>query len=143
MNITIAKQKRNKVKISSAKKSYDKKSQFIYNSMMIPGIIFLFIFSYVPMFGIIMAFQDYVPAKGILGSQFVGLKHFTYLLQLPDIGKIVTNTVIIALGKIIIGTVLAIAFAVLLNEIRVKFLKKYIQTIVYLPHFLSWVVLDS
>lgn len=143
MNITIAKQKRNKVKISSAKKSYDKKSQFIYNSMMIPGIIFLFIFSYVPMFGIIMAFQDYVPAKGILGSQFVGLKHFTYLLQLPDIGKIVTNTVIIALGKIIIGTVLAIAFAVLLNEIRVKFLKKYIQTIVYLPHFLSWVVLAA
>jgi putative aldouronate transport system permease protein len=143
MNITIAKQKRNKVKISSAKKSYDKKSQFIYNSMMIPGIIFLFIFSYVPMFGIIMAFQDYVPAKGILGSQFVGLKHFTYLLQLPDIGKIVTNTIIIALGKIIIGTVLAIAFAVLLNEIRVKFLKKYIQTIVYLPHFLSWVVLAA
>lgn len=90
-----------------------------------------------------MAFQDFVPAKGLFGSEFVGLKHFSYMLQLPDIGKIIRNTVVIALGKMILGMVMAIAFAILLNEIRQKFLKKTVQTIVYLPHFLSWVVLAA
>ena len=111
--------------------------------MMIPGMIFVLIFCYVPMFGIVMAFQDYVPAKGILGSEFVGLKHFRYMFSLPDIGQIVTNTMVIAIGKIILGTFMAIAFAILLNEIRIKFFKKTVQTIVYLPHFLSWVVLAA
>lgn len=145
MNITVSKKESNKSKnkLFSIKKSYNKKSQVMYHSMMLPGIIFLTIFCYIPMFGIVMAFQDYVPAKGIWGSKWVGLKHFKYLLQLPDIEKIITNTLIIAIGKIIIGTVIAIAFAVLLNEIRVKVVKKYVQTIVYLPHFLSWVVLAA
>lgn len=119
------------------------RSQSMYHMMMLPGMIFVLIFSYVPMFGIIMAFQDYVPAKGILGSEFVGLKHFKYMFSLPDIWQILTNTVVIAVGKIILGTVMAIAFAILLNEIRVRFFKKTVQTIVYLPHFLSWVVLAA
>lgn len=119
------------------------RSQSMYHMMMLPGMIFVLIFSYVPMFGIIMAFQDYVPAKGILGSEFVGLKHFKYMFSLPDIWQILTNTVVIAVGKILLGTVMAIAFAILLNEIRVKFFKKTVQTIVYLPHFLSWVVLAA
>lgn len=119
------------------------RSQSMYHMMMLPGMIFVLIFSYVPMFGIIMAFQDYVPAKGILGSEFVGLKHFQYMFSLPDIWQILTNTVVIAVGKIILGTVMAIAFAILLNEIRVRFFKKTVQTIVYLPHFLSWVVLAA
>lgn len=118
-------------------------SQFMYHIMMAPGMLFLLIFSFIPMFGIIMAFQDYVPAKGISGSAFVGLKHFQYMFSLPDIAIVIRNTVVIALGKIILGTVVAIAFAVLLNEIKVKFLKKSVQTLVYLPHFLSWVVLAS
>ena len=119
------------------------RSQRMYHLMMIPGMIFVLIFCYVPMFGIVMAFQDYVPAKGILGSEFVGLKHFRYMFSLPDIGQIVTNTMVIAIGKIILGTFMAIAFAILLNEIRIKFFKKTVQTIVYLPHFLSWVVLAA
>lgn len=119
------------------------RSQRMYHLMMIPGMIFVLIFCYVPMFGIVMAFQDYVPAKGILGSEFVGLKHFNYMFSLPDIGQIVTNTMVIAIGKIILGTFMAIAFAILLNEIRIKFFKKTVQTIVYLPHFLSWVVLAA
>lgn len=129
------------------KKSYAKKrqfsSQFMYHMMMAPGMIFLLIFSFIPMFGIVMAFQDYVPAKGITGSKFVGLKHFKYMFSLPDIGIVIRNTVVIALGKIILGTIVAIMFAILLNEIRVKFLKKSVQTLVYLPHFLSWVVLAA
>lgn len=114
-----------------------------YHLMMIPGMVFLIIFSYIPMIGIIMAFQDFIPAKGLFHSKFVGLKHFTYMFQLPDIWKIVRNTMGIALGKIILGTIVAIAFSILLNEIRIKFFKKTVQTIVYLPHFLSWVVLAS
>ena len=106
-------------------------------------MVFIFIFCFVPMFGILMAFQDYVPAKGIMGSEFVGLEHFKYMFSLPDVGRIFRNTLIIAVGKIVIGSLMAIVFAILLNEIWVKFLKKTVQTIVYLPHFLSWVVLAA
>jgi putative aldouronate transport system permease protein len=115
----------------------------VYHLMMLPGMIFLLIFSYIPMFGIIMAFQDYIPAKGMLGSEFVGLEHFIYMFQLPDIGQVFRNTMVIAFGKILLGTFSAIIFSILLNEIRLKLLKKSIQTVVYLPHFLSWVVLAA
>lgn len=115
----------------------------MYHAMMFPGMMFVLIFCFVPMFGIIMAFQDYVPAKGVLGSEFVGLKNFSYMFTLPDVGQIFANTLIIAVGKILLGTLMAIVFAILLNEIRVKVLKKVIQTVVYLPHFLSWVVLAA
>lgn len=118
-------------------------SQFMYHVMMIPGMLFLIVFSFVPMFGIVMAFQDYVPAKGMMDSAFVGLKHFKYMFSLPDISVVIRNTVVIALGKIILGTIVSIAFAILLNEIKIKFLKKSVQTLVYLPHFLSWVVLAA
>lgn len=131
------------MKSKTAVKRRQVRSQTMYHVMMIPGMIFVIIFCYVPMFGIVMAFQNYVPAKGILGSRFVGLEHFRRMFSLPDIGQIVTNTMAIAIGKIILGTIMAIAFAILLNEIRIKFFKKIVQTIVYLPHFLSWVVLAA
>lgn len=118
-------------------------TQAMFHLMMLPGMVFVAVFCFVPMAGIIMAFQDYVPAKGILRSKFVGLEHFLYMFELPDIGQIFANTLIIAVGKILLGTFMAIVFAILLNEIRVKLLKKTIQTIVYLPHFLSWVVLAA
>lgn len=118
-------------------------TQAMFHLMMLPGMAFVAVFCFVPMVGIVMAFQDYVPAKGILKSKFVGLEHFKYMMELPDIVQIFTNTLVIAVGKIVLGTLMAIVFAILLNEIRVKFLKKTIQTIVYLPHFLSWVVLAA
>lgn len=118
-------------------------TQAMYHLMMLPGMLFVAVFSYVPMVGIVMAFQDYVPAKGIFHSKFVGLEHFQYMFELPDIGQIFMNTLIIAVGKIVLGTLMAIVFAILLNEIRISFLKKTIQTVVYLPHFLSWVVLAA
>lgn len=125
------------------KKKTWNKTRLSYHLMVLPGLIFLLIFSYIPMVGLIMAFQDFVPAKGLFGSEFVGLKHFTYMFSLDDIWEVLRNTVVIALGKIILGTFMAIAFSILLNEIRQKFFKKTVQTIVYLPHFLSWVVLAS
>lgn len=121
----------------------DCKNQVIFHLMMIPGILFLIIFTYIPMAGIVMAFQNYIPAKGLFGSNWVGMMHFQRLFSLPDVGLLFRNTIVIALGKIIIGTILSIVFAILLNEIRVIFLKKSVQTIVYLPHFLSWVVLSA
>lgn len=129
--------KQKKYKISG------RKTQFYYHSMMVPGTLFLLIFTYIPMVGLIMAFQDFVPAKGLFGSPFVGFKHFRYMFTLPEFSRIVRNTLVIALSKILIGMVIAIAFSILLNEIRVKLFKKTVQTIVYLPHFLSWVVLAT
>ncbi|WP_026565136.1 ABC transporter permease [Bacillus sp. UNC41MFS5] len=117
--------------------------QLEYHLLMAPGMIFLIIFSFIPMVGIIMAFEDYVPAKGILGSNWVGLENFKYMLEIPDSMKILRNTVVIAVGKIILGTLVPIIFALLLNEIRLKWAKKSIQTIVYLPNFLSWAVLAA
>lgn len=115
--------------------------QMYYHGMMLPGFIFLIVFNFIPMFGVIMAFQDFKPAKGFLGSTFVGLKHFRYLFEMPDSFELFRNTLIIAVGKILFTTLAAIIFAILLNEIKNKYLKKSVQTVVYLPHFLSWVVL--
>lgn len=118
-------------------------NQLFFLAMVLPGILFLLVFSYTPMFGLLMAFQDYVPAKGVFGSEFVGLTHFKYLFTLPDILQVTKNTIFIAFWKIFFNTIIPIVFAILLNEIRLNWLKKSVQTIVYLPHFLSWVILGS
>ncbi|UUX35138.1 ABC transporter permease subunit [Fundicoccus culcitae] len=123
------------------KKKINFKNELIYIAMVLPGILFLLIFAYIPMGGLIMAFQDYIPARGLTGSEFVGLDNFRYLFNLPDIRKVTYNTIYIAFWKIFFNTLIPIIFAILLNEIRIRWLKKSIQTIVYLPHFLSWVVL--
>lgn len=120
-----------------------RKNQLSYHLMFAPGMIFLILFSFIPMVGIVMAFQDYVPARGIFSSKWVGLQNFKYMFQIPDSMEILTNTLIIAIGKIILGTIIPITFALLLNEIRLKWAKKTIQTVVYLPHFLSWAVLAA
>ena len=125
------------------KKKWFSRDQLYFLGMILPGIIFILIFSYGPMFGLLMAFQDYVPAKGVLGSEFVGFEHFRYLFSLPDIFLVTKNTIFIAFWKIIFNTIVPILFAILLNEVRVKWMKRSIQTIVYLPHFLSWVILAS
>ena len=120
----------------------NKKHELYYHAMLLPGMILLFIFSIIPMFGIIMAFQKFVPAKGIFGSQFVGLYNFNLLFMYPDVRKVIFNTVFIAVMKIILGIIVPVFFAVLLNEVRSVIFKRTIQTIVYLPHFLSWVILS-
>ncbi|PZM62188.1 sugar ABC transporter permease [Paenibacillus dendritiformis] len=111
--------------------------------MLIPGLIFVIIFSYIPMAGILMAFQKYIPTKGLFGSPFVGWKNFQFLLDYPDIGRIVFNTLYIATMKIIAGLIVPITIAILLNELRKEWVKRAFQTMVYLPHFLSWVLLSG
>lgn len=129
-----------KVKAKKKKAGSDQK---YYHLMLLPGIILLAIFNYAPMAGIVMAFQNYMPAKGFLGSDFVGLEHFKFMFSLPDSYQIFANTLIIAIGKIIVGMIVPVIFALLLNEVRVKWFKQSIQTIVYLPNFISWVVLGT
>lgn len=120
---------------------YSKKNARYYHAMLLPGMVFLIVFSIVPMGGLVMAFQNFIPAKGILGSQFIGLDNFKRLFLMPDFWQILQNTLIIAVSKIILGTLAAIIFALLLNECRSVLYKRIIQTVVYLPHFLSWVIL--
>ena len=112
-----------------------------YYIMLIPALVWLLFFSIVPMFGIVMAFQDYNPAQGILHSEFVGLENFEYMFQMSDVKQVLCNTVVIAVGKIIGNIIVPLIFALLLNELCLKKLKRPIQTIVYLPYFLSWVIL--
>ncbi|MDE6357833.1 MAG: ABC transporter permease subunit [Eubacteriales bacterium] len=121
----------------------NKRDQIDLNLMLLPSMIFLIIFSFIPMFGIVMAFQNYMPAKGILGSEWVWLDNFKFMFQMPDSKQIFMNTIIIAFWKIVVGTIVTILFALLLNEIKIKWAKKSIQTIVYLPNFLSWVILAT
>ncbi|GGF79320.1 sugar ABC transporter permease [Paenibacillus albidus] len=114
-----------------------------YYLMLLPGFIWLILFSIVPMFGIVMAFQDYNPGLGILHSEWIGLDNFKYMFSLNDSGTILFNTLFIAVLKILGNLLIPLVFALLLNELRVIFLKRWIQTIVYLPHFISWVILSG
>lgn len=109
--------------------------------MLIPGFIWLVLFSIVPMFGIVMAFQNFNPIDGLLKSQFVGLDNFKYMFQISDTKQVLINTIIIAVGKMIGNLIVPLIFALLLNELCFKKLFRPIQTIVYLPYFLSWVIL--
>lgn len=100
-------------------------------------------FSIIPMFGIVIAFKDYNPGVGIWKSEWIGLENFKYMFLLSDSKNIFINTVFISTMKIIGNLIVPLVFALLLNEVRISALKRGIQTIVYLPHFLSWVILSS
>lgn len=114
-----------------------------YYLMLIPGYIWLILFSVVPMFGIVIAFQDYHPVRGVLGSDWIGLEHFIYMFTLNETKSIFFNTIFIAVMKIVGHLVIPLAFALMLNEVRIAVFKRTVQTIVYLPHFLSWVILGG
>lgn len=114
-----------------------------YWIMVIPALIWLIAINIVPMFGIVMAFQDFNPGKGIWGSEFVGLENFEYMFQMKDVSQIFINTVVIAVGKLLLNVIVPVIFALLLNEMKNMLFKRTIQTIVYLPHFISWVVMGG
>lgn len=114
-----------------------------YHLMLMPGMIFLILFSIVPMFGIVIAFENYMPTLGIFHSEWVGFANFIYMFQIPTSAEVFVNTIIIAVGKIIASLVFPLIFALLLNEVRSGWLKRISQTVVYLPYFLSWVILAN
>ena len=100
--------------------------------MLIPGIAVIFIFHYIPLAGLVIAFQRFVPAKGMFGDQrWIGLENFEYIFSMPNTLNVLRNTVVIAFAKIVLGLVVPITVALMLNELSQRRLKKGIQTIIY------------
>ena len=120
-----------------------KKSSTIYHLMLLLPMLFVLIFNYIPMGGIILAFKDYKPGLGLWGSAWVGMKQFAYLWNMSEFWSALSNTLIIALQKIVWGLVVPLTFALLLNEVKNKFFMKSVQTLTFIPYFISWVVLGG
>jgi putative aldouronate transport system permease protein len=133
--------------VSPMIKTFIRKAKFRHSwplhLLMLPGIILLLIFSYGPMVGFVIAFQDYYPTLGFFGSDWIGFDHFVYLTQLPDVGQVVYNTLFISIVKIITTLISSIVIALLLNELRLKYLKRLTETVLLFPYFVSWVILSS
>jgi putative aldouronate transport system permease protein len=116
-------------------------NQIPFHIMLFPSVVLLLIFSYYPMLGILMAFEDYRLSKGFFKSPWIGLENFEYMFSLPDTFQVFWNTLFIAVLKIIAGILVPVIFALLLNELGRQAFKRGVQAIIYLPYFLSWVVL--
>lgn len=119
------------------KKNYD-----LY-ILLIPGLLFLIIFKYTPIYGLVIAFQDFNIFAGISGSPWVGLQHFQKLIGNEDFYRVFTNTLLISFYKIVFLFPFPIFVAIVLNEVRVMVFKRIVQTVIYLPHFLSWVIIGG
>ncbi|BAC14046.1 hypothetical conserved protein [Oceanobacillus iheyensis HTE831] len=119
-----------------------KKNKLIY-LMILPGILYFFIYKYLPMTGLVISFQDYKPYLGISGSEWVGFEHFERLFTSPDFWMIFRNTLILFALQIIIFFPIPIIISLMLNEVRHSLYKRGIQTLIYIPHFMSWVVIVS
>jgi len=116
-----------------------KKNRLIY-VMIAPGMLYFFCFKYLPMFGLIIAFKDYQPFLGVWGSPWAGFKHFEYFFSHPDFWMLFRNTFILAFYNLVFFFPLPIIVALMLNELRSNLYKRFIQSMIYVPHFVSWVV---
>lgn len=131
-------------------KSSDKKSFALYFNQniwlyifLVPGFLYLLIFNYLPMYGIIIAFKNFNVTKGIFGSDWIGLSNFKYLFHSKDFIVVFKNSVVLSALRMFWGFPAPILLAIMLNEVRNLNFKKGVQTIVYLPHFISWVVITG
>jgi len=130
-------------KIKTIKKSNRQNTRFLH-VMMLPAVIFTCIFCYLPMFGLVMAFQDYKGFLGFTGSKFVGLENFIYIFKMPGFLSALRNTVSIAFFKIILSILVPLVLALLLNEVvKHARYKKLVQTVIFIPYFLSWAILGG
>ncbi|WP_102194639.1 ABC transporter permease [Microbacterium aurantiacum] len=111
--------------------------------LLVPGVAYFLVFRYWPMYGALIAFKDYIPFLGVNDSPWVGTSHFEDFFSSPDFPRLLTNTLILALLSLVIAFPLTIVAALLLNELRVIVLKRTVQTLLYVPHFLSWTVVAS
>jgi len=117
------------------------KKDLPFHILLLPGVVLTFIFSYLPIYGIIMAFQNYNPGLGFWGSPWVGLENFRLIFATPQFINAIRNTFIISIGKIGLQILSSVVFALMLNELRVLGAKRLYQTIVYIPNFISWVIM--
>ncbi|WP_018931753.1 ABC transporter permease [Gracilibacillus lacisalsi] len=119
-----------------------KRNKMIY-LMILPGLIYFLIYKYLPMYGLIISFQDYKPYLGIFGSEWVGLEHFNRLFTSSEFWMIFKNTLVLFGLQIFIYFPIPIIISLMLNEVRHSFFKRGVQTLIYIPHFMSWVVIVS
>ncbi|WP_427051286.1 ABC transporter permease [Paenibacillus sp. TC-CSREp1] len=133
----LAAPKKNKMKIN---RRGDRWQLYL---MLSPAVLLVLVFVYMPLGGLVMAFQDYKPYLGIMGSEWVGMEQFKFLFEYPDSVQVIWNTLRIAVLKLVFGFISTMGFALLINEVRLKVLRSTVQTFVFLPHFLSWVVLGG
>lgn len=116
-------------------------SELPFHLMLLPGFLMVLIFKYIPMAGLCIAFQDYFPVFGMFEQEWVGFENFAYVFSMPTFPRVIYNTLFIAIMKIAAGIVVPVTFALMLNEMKNVAYKRSIQTVVYLPHFISWVAL--
>lgn len=122
----------------------DFRKNYALHLMLLPCVILVFVYSYVPLFGLKIAFEQFIPSKGLFGAQKqVGFKWFEYLFKMNDFWYALRNTFVIACWKLFLGMFVSIVFAILINEMRQPMLKRTVQTVVYLPHFISWIILSN
>ncbi|WP_235886153.1 ABC transporter permease [Paenibacillus cymbidii] len=114
-----------------------------YYFLLLPALVYFVMFHYVPMAGVVLAFKKFTIAKGIFGSAWVGTEHFRRLFESASFHEVLTNTIVISLYRLVFVFVAPIVFALLLNEVKKNGFKRSVQTISYLPHFISWVVLGG
>jgi putative aldouronate transport system permease protein len=119
-----------------------KKNRYLY-LLALPGILYFLIFKYLPMWGLVLSFQNYSPFLGVFNSPWVGWDHFQRLFSNPDFPILFRNTLAISFLNLIFFFPLPIIISLLLNELRSEIYKRFIQTVIYLPHFLSWVIIFS
>ncbi|MCM3784738.1 ABC transporter permease subunit [Neobacillus mesonae] len=131
---------RPKIRVRSALKSSLLRDRSLY-LLALPGILFFLVFKYVPMWGIVISFQDYSPFLGIMDSPWVGMKHFANFFASPDFMLMLRNTLAISLLNLLLYFPFPILIALLLNELRSAAYKRIVQTVIYMPHFLSWVII--
>ncbi len=134
-------------KVFRKKQIQERRKRIIRNKylylMLLPVIIYFIVFKYAPMYGLLIAFKNFKFSDGIMGSQWVGLQHFKMLFGNSEFYKILRNTLLLNLYSIVFGFPAPIILAILMNELRNERFKKSVQTILYLPHFLSWIVLGG
>ena len=134
-SVTVDKNKKRRTLLSDLRRD-----KYLY-LLVLPGVLFFIIFKYVPMWGIIIAFQEYSPYMGVLKSEWVGIEHFVRFFSNPDFMLLFRNTMMISLLNLLFFFPLPIILSLLLNELNNEVFKRVIQSVVYLPHFLSWVII--
>ncbi|HJC23882.1 MAG TPA: ABC transporter permease subunit [Candidatus Eisenbergiella merdavium] len=123
-----------------------KKKKSLYRTrelhiMLLPAVLFITVFAYMPIFGLVMAFQDFKPLLGFGGSDFVGLEQFRYIFTMPSFRNAFVNTMIISFFKIILSILVPLILSLMLNEVTKSWFKRSVQTIVFIPYFFSWAIL--
>ncbi|SFB48339.1 carbohydrate ABC transporter membrane protein 1, CUT1 family [Cohnella sp. OV330] len=121
---------------------YLNKKKYLY-LMLLPGIAYFLIFNYIPMYGVVIAFKDFNFARGILHSPWIGMENFKYMFGLDDFYTVFLNSLYLSFLKLLFGFPFPILLALFLNEMRNRTYQKFSQTLIYLPHFISWVVIGG